>query len=185
MTRLGVKGFGHWLKHEFHEVVPPTIFFLISFHIVLIDRRLMLRQYGLPLSSIASATVAALLVAKVVLITDSFSLVNRFPDKPLMYNVAWKTVIYVAAGLVVHYLEHLVPIWWHVGDLRAANDKLLDEIVWPHFWAVQLWLVVLLFVYCALRELVRAIGSEKVIEMFFHQSGSSQRVRPNAGKTRR
>jgi len=26
---------------------------------------------------------------------------------------------------------------------------------------------VLLFVYCALRELIRAIGREKVIEMFF------------------
>src|SRR5262249_23630795 len=94
-----MKGFWHWIKHEFHEVLPPTIFFLISFHIVVIDRRLMLRQYGLPLSSIASATVAALLVAKVVLITDSFSLVNRFPEKPLMYNVVWKTAIYVAAAL--------------------------------------------------------------------------------------
>jgi hypothetical protein len=52
----------HWLKHEFHEVLPPAIFFFISFHIVAIDRRLMLRQYGLPLSSIASATLAALLI---------------------------------------------------------------------------------------------------------------------------
>src|SRR5215813_5376056 len=88
----------HRLKHEFYEVLPPTIFFLISFHIVVIDRRLMLREYGLPLSSMAGATVAALLVAKVVLITDKFPFVNRFPDKPLMDNVVWKTVIYTAAA---------------------------------------------------------------------------------------
>src|SRR5215510_6508515 len=176
-----MSGFWHWLKHELHEVIPPTIFFLISFHIVVIDRRLMLRQYGLPLTSVVSATVAALLFAKVVLLTDMLPFVNRFPDKPLMYNVAWKTAIYVTAALIVHYLEHLVPIWWHVGDLRAANDQLLAEIVWPHFWAVQLWLIVLLFVYCALRELVRAIGREKVVEMFFRRSGRSLRVLPNAG----
>jgi hypothetical protein len=162
-----MSGFWHWLKHEFHEVIPPTIFFLISFHIVVLDRKLMLRQYGLPVSSIASATVAALLVAKVVLITDALPFVNRFPDKPLIYNVVWKTVIYVVAAFVVHYLEHLLPIWWHTGGLGAANRQLLSEIVWPHFWAIQLWLVVLLFVYCALRELIRAIGREKVIEMFF------------------
>src|SRR5262245_16148577 len=149
------------------EQIAPTIFFLISFHIVVLDRKLMLRQYGLPLSSIASATVAALLVAKVVLITDAFPFVNRFPDKLLMYNVVWKTVIYVSAALVVHYLEHLVPIWWHTGDLVAANRQLADEIVWPYFWAIQLWLVVLLFVYCTMRELVRAIGREKVVDMFF------------------
>src|SRR5262245_886322 len=162
-----MSGFWHWLKHEFHEVIPPTIFFLISFHVVVLERRLMLRQYGLPLSSLATATVAALLVAKVVLIADALPFVNRFPSKPLMYNVVWKTAIYVAAAFVVHYLEHLVPIWWHTGDLAAANRQLASEIVWPHFWAIQLWLVVLLFVYCAMRELVRAIGRKKVVDMFF------------------
>jgi hypothetical protein len=162
-----MSGFWHRLKHEFHEVLPPTIFFLIAFHIVVLDRRLMLRGYGLPLSSIAGATVAALLIAKVVLITDKFPFINRFPDKPLMYNVVWKTAIYVAVALLIHYLEHLVPIWWRTGDLGAAHRHLVSEIVWPHFWAIQLWLIVLLFVYCALRELIRAIGREKIIDMFF------------------
>jgi hypothetical protein len=162
-----MSGFWHWLKHEFHEVLPPTIFFLIAFHIVVLNRRLMLREYGLPLASITSATVAALLIAKVVLITDKLAVINRFPAKPLMYNVVWKTMIYAVAALLIHYLEHLVPLWWRTGDLGAANRQLVHEIVWPHFWGTQLWLVVLLFVYCALRELIRAIGREKVIAMFF------------------
>src|SRR5262249_16768503 len=157
----------HRLKHEFYEVLPPTIFFLISFHIVVIDRRLMLRQYGLPLSSMASATVGALLIGKVVLITDKFPFINRFPDRPLIYNVMWKTAIYMAAAVLIHYLEHLVPVWWRAGDLVAANRQVATEIVWPHFWAIQLWLIVLLFVYCSLREVVRAIGREKVVEVFF------------------
>jgi len=162
----------HRLKHEFYEVLPPTIFFLISFHIVVIDRRLMLRQYGLPLSSMAGATVGALLIAKVVLITDKFSIINRFPSRPLIYNVVWKTAIYMAAAVLIHYLEHLVPIWWRTGDLVAANRHLASEMVWPHFWAIQLWLIVLLFVYCSLREMVRAIGREKVVEIFFGRSAA-------------
>jgi len=165
----------HWLKHEFHAVLPPPIFFLIAFHIVVFDRRLMLREYDLPLSSIAEATVAALLIAKVVLITDTLPFINRFPDKPLIYNMVWKTVIYVAGALLIHYLEYLVPLWWRTGDVGVAHRQLVHEIVWPHFWAIQLWLIVLLFVYCALRELIRALGREQIVDMVFGRRAARSR----------
>jgi hypothetical protein len=152
---------------ELRELLPPTIFFFIAFHILVFLRALMLRQYGIQLSSVAGATVGALVVAKVVLIADALPFVNRFPEKPLIYNVAWKTGIYVVAALIVHYLEHLIPVWWRLGSVAAANRQLLDEVVWPHFWAIQLWLLVLLFVYCSLRELVRAIGPREVKRLFF------------------
>jgi|SRR5215469_18978130 len=162
----------HTLKHEFREVLPPTIFFFITFHIVLLDRALMLREYGLHLSSIAAATVMALLVAKVVLLADMLPFINRFPEKPLIYNVVWKTAIYVAASLLVHYLEHLIPLWWKTGSLAEGNRDLWHEIVWPHFWAIQLWLVVLIFVYCAGRELVRVLGRDRVVHIFFGHPGT-------------
>ena len=112
------------VKHEFYEVLPPTIFFLVSFHIVVLDRALMLREYGLQLSALAGATVGALLVAKVVLIADKLPIINRFPEKPLIYNVVWKTVVYVGFSLLLHYLEHLVPLWWELGSFGPANAKL-------------------------------------------------------------
>ena len=58
------------IAHEVREVIPPTIFFFIAFHVLVLFRSLMLRQYGIQLSSVAGATVAALLVAKVVLLAD-------------------------------------------------------------------------------------------------------------------
>jgi hypothetical protein len=154
------------LKHEFVEIIPPTVFFFIAFHVIAFSRALMLEQYGIPVSTFISATIAALVVAKVVLIVDLFPFVNRFPEKPLIYNVVWKTAIYLVAALLVRYVEHLFPFVRESGNFAMANRRLLDELVWPHFWAVQLWLLVLFFVYCALRELVRALGREKVRGMF-------------------
>jgi len=79
----------------------------------------------------------------------------------------WKTAIYVVASLFVHYLEHFIPLWWKTGSFAEGNRDLWREIVWPHFWAIQLWLTVLIFVYCAMRELIRVIGRERIVHMFF------------------
>jgi len=165
---------GRLLEKELLELLPPTIFFFIAFHILVLFRALLLRQYGVQTSTVAGATVAALVVGKVVLIADALPFVNRFPEKPLMFNVAWKTLIYMVAALVVHYLEHLIPVWWRIGDLAAASRQLWQEIVWPHFWAIQLWLLVLFFMYCAIRELVRAVGPREVRRMFFGAPAESR-----------
>lgn len=164
------------VKHEIIEVIPPTIFFLVSFHIVLLDRALMAREYGLQPASMLGATIGALLVAKVVLLADMLPAINRFPEKPLIYNVLWKTAIYVAASLFVHYLEHLVPLWWRLGSFSGANEQLRSEMVWAHFWAIQLWLVVLIFVYCMMRELIRVIGRDRVMQVFFGTPAPAKRL---------
>ena len=98
---------------------------------------------------------------------DAFPIVNRYPDKPLAYNVVWKTTIYMLAASFVHYLENLYDFWRRADGLIAANAKLLSEIVWPHFWATEILLLALIFMYCTMRELIRVIGKDKVREMFF------------------
>jgi len=49
----------------------------------------------------------------------------------------------------------------------AGNQKLCAKIVWPHFWAIQIILFVLIVMYCTMHELVRVIGKEKVRRIFF------------------
>jgi hypothetical protein len=111
--------------------------------------------------------VAALILGKAVLIADLLPFINRYPDKPLVYNVAWKTMVYVLVSMLVHYLERLVDFWREAGGVIAGNQKLLAEIVWPHFWAIQILLVVFILTYCTAREFVRVIGADKVRRIFF------------------
>jgi hypothetical protein len=94
-------------------------------------------------------------------------MINRFPDRPLIYNVAWKTFIYLLVSLVIHYLEHLVDFWRQTGGFVAGNEKLLGEVVWPHFWAIQIMLLVLILMCCTTHELVRVMGKERVLRIFF------------------
>ena len=53
------------------------------------------------------------------------------------------------------------------GGIVAGNERMLATIIWPHFWAVQILLVVLIVLYCVMHELVRQIGRDRFVRMFF------------------
>src|SRR6266700_3197187 len=106
MTKLATT-----LKKEFFELLPPTIFFFVALHIVAFIRVLMLKGTGVAPSSSISIAVAALILGKAVLIADLLPMINRFPHKPLIYNVAWKLVIYLLLSAVIHYLDCLIDFW--------------------------------------------------------------------------
>jgi len=155
------------LKEEFFKLLPPMIFFFVALHIVAFIHVLMLKKTGIALSSSVSIAVASLILGKAVLVADMLPFINRFPDKPLIYNAAWKTVIYWLIAGVIHYLERLIDFWRQAGSFVAGNQKLLSEIIWPHFWAIQIILFVLIAMYCTVHELVRVIGKEKAMRIFF------------------
>ena len=155
------------LKEEFFKLLPPTIFFFVALHIVTFIRVLIARGSHFEPLSTASIAIASLILGKAVLIADMLPPINRYPNKPLAYNIAWKTGIYLLMATVIHYLERLIDFSRQAGGLVAGNTKLLAEIVWPHFWAEEIILFLLILVYCTARELVRVIGREKMLRLFF------------------
>jgi hypothetical protein len=162
MTKLSTK-----LKEEFFKLLPPTIFFFVALHIVMFIRVLMLEGTKVAPSSSVSIAVAALILGKAVLIADMLPVINRFPHRPLIYNAAWKTLIYWLVATLIHYVERLIDFWREAGGFVAGNQKLFAEIIWPHFWAIQIILFVLIVMYCTMNELGRVVGKEKMLRIFF------------------
>jgi len=153
------------LKQEFLGVIPAAVFFFVAFQLLALTRALILKQYDIEISAFVAAAVGALVVAKVIMVVDLLPFVNRFPDKPLIYNITWKATIYFGAAFFVRYIEHLFYFVREYGDLAAANRHLFDNIIWSRFWIVQIWLLVLLLIYCVMKELVRALGRDRVREV--------------------
>ncbi len=163
------------LKEEFLAVLPPTLFFFISLHIIGLVRVLMTQGTGLPVTSSAQIALAALILGKAVLLADLWPPINRFPERPLAYNIVWKTAIYYAVASFIHYLERLYDFAKEAGGIVPGNEKLLSEIVWPHFWALQIILLVVILNCCVIRELCRVLGERRMIRMFFQHPAAASR----------
>jgi hypothetical protein len=89
-------------KEEIEALLPPTIFFFVALHIVSLVRVLMLKGTGIATGTSVSVTVMALILGRAVLLADLLPFINRYPTKPLIYNMVWKTVIYTLVALLVH-----------------------------------------------------------------------------------
>jgi hypothetical protein len=156
-----------FLKHEFLEMLPPTIFFFIVFHIVAFTRVLMAEQYSIKISSSVAATIGALVVGKSILIADALPFVNLFRDKRLIHNIVWRTFLYLIIVLLFQFLEELIPLISKYGAISTASDHLIEEIKWPRFWATHILIVVFLIFYNLATGVIGAIGRNEFLEIFF------------------
>lgn len=156
-----------FLKGEFLEMLPPTIFFFVVFHIILFTRALMANHYGITIASSGSATILALVVGKSILIAGALPLFNWFRQNRSIYNVAWRMFLYVNIVLVLQFSEELIPIISKYGSISTASKHLIEEIKWPRFWSTQIILIVFLFVYCLATEVIGAIGRNEFLAIFF------------------
>ena len=113
------------LKEEFLALLPPTIFFFVALHIIGLVRLLTTKGTGLPVTSSAQIALAALIIGKGVLLADLWPAINRFPQKPLIYNIAWKTVIYFTVAEMERVLEagaaHDLPGKVHVNQFTSIG----------------------------------------------------------------
>jgi hypothetical protein len=154
------------IKHEMLKMVPPFIFFFVLLHAVIIIRALMIKGTGVSLNSSVSVVVASLILAKAVLIANMLPFINRYPDRPLIWNAAWKTLIYTIIACIFHFFERLYDYWKETGHLAAANRELLAHINWPQFWAIQILLFLMIGNYCMFAELSRVLGRD-VLRAYF------------------
>jgi len=143
-------------------------------NVVLLVRGLLTRGTGISMPTFATVLVASLILGKAVLLANMLPFINRFPEKPLIWNAAWKTLIYTVVATLIHYLERLYEYWKETHDIGAANHQLLVDMNWARFLGIELMLLVLIFNYCVFAELARVIGEQKLRQIFLGPMPASQ-----------
>src|SRR5690349_17623972 len=144
LPRLGKR-----LLHEFRLVLPPTIFFLVGFHLILFTKRLILAHYMIEFTGFAVATVSALIVGKVVLVADKASFMRRFDHAPLAWPILFKATVYTLLVGAVRAIEAFIDYLSEGGTVGggAYIAHQLAGFTSEQFLATQIWIFVLFLIY--------------------------------------
>lgn len=152
-------------KKELREFIPAMLYFLTAFELLALTQDLMLTKVGGGPGAYFGAAVGGLLVAKVVLVVDHFPFMRRFAGRPMIYAVAWSTIVYFLVAAFVRYVEHVVRLWGSAGGFEQANRQIFHLGEAPRALMVYIWLFVLLVVFCTFREVVRSTGHRDLLEL--------------------
>jgi hypothetical protein len=150
---------GAFLLRELREMLPPTIFFFISFNLILLTTNLLVADYGAAVGSFMLVTGGALVVGKAVLVANATQSIRRYDRAPLIRPILFKTVFYWAVVLVARLLEHWIRFWLiEHHPLGTFLPHMVATFDWHRFIAIQLWILVIFFIYEVAAELNHLFG---------------------------
>jgi uncharacterized membrane protein len=169
-----------FLGRELKKALPPTLFFMVVFHFAAVIRGLDEESFGITPGSSATATIAALILGKLIMVLDENRYINRWAGRPLIYSVVWKSLIFWLLASVLMFLEEMVPELRASKSLSLALQHKLSTVNWPRSWANHALLMVWLLIYCATAELNRTLGKGRLQQLFFSSGDHPQRTRPQS-----
>src|SRR5215471_6410548 len=100
----------NWLKKEFHEILPVWAFFLFAMGLLSFTVSAVLGKYHIELARPHEYLVGSLIMAKVVLIVDTFVDESWLRGRPLIYPTSFKSGLYVLAAIAFDSLERLFTL---------------------------------------------------------------------------
>jgi hypothetical protein len=167
---------GRRFVHAFQEVLPPTLFFLFSFNLIVFTTNLLVHDYWFKLSSFLIATTTALVVGKAVLVANHIRLIDRFRGAPLIQPILYKTLFYALVVLVVRLLERFIHLAIDDRGFAAALDLAVHDFSWRRFAAIQIWIFTCFLIYVTATELSSLLGEGQLFRLFFRHRSNQHRL---------
>src|SRR5215472_8206195 len=103
----------NWLRKEFLQILPVWTFFFVAFGLVALTRISIFGEYHITPEEQPEYLVGSLIMAKVVLLIDSFFKIRRESGRPLIYGTLWNTGLYFVGAMVLYHVERTISLMRH------------------------------------------------------------------------
>lgn len=162
-----------WFVEEAKAIAAVMLYFAACFVVIMVLKQLWLAEYGIEFSGIATALLAALVTAKVVIILEHAPLTRRLQGTPGLTEVITRSAAYTLAVLIVMIVEKGFEARTEHGSLMMSLANIFDYPDMPKLWATTICVGLSFLAYNAFAVVVRAIGRKKVLQLFLSRNAAA------------
>jgi hypothetical protein len=161
------RSFKERIIDELKTFAGMAVYLWVVFGLFQLHQQIVLNQYHVPFRLTGLALINAFVLAKVMLIAEDVHLGERFKDRPLIYPIIYKSILFAAVFIIAHVAEEMIR-----GAIKGQS--IIDSI--PKIGGgspqgivvVALILAVSLLPFFAWREIDRALGPAKLRKLLLH-----------------
>ncbi|MFM6192030.1 MAG: hypothetical protein ACKPEN_00580 [Planktothrix sp.] len=155
------------LIDEFISLSIVNLYLALSFSVLITLNSLALLKHGIDAFNYGVAIVGALIIGKVIVLSEKLPIVEHYADKPLMISVGYKSILFTIIVLIFNVVEHfIIGLFQH-----ESIDQILIHLK-NHFFQIdiiyQIFCLFLVFIpFFITRELDEILGKGKLFNLFF------------------
>lgn len=154
------------LFDEARRFIVMFLYLWLLFGLFVLNERIILHQRGIDFSSHGFALLNALVLAKVMLVTEDLNLGRWIPRRPLIYPILFESSLFTVMFICFHVVERLVVGLFNKETVTASIPAIggggLAGVV-----CVAVILFVSLIPFFAFRKVGRELGPGQLQEMLF------------------
>ena len=106
-------------------------------------------------------------MSKSVLLTGKKRLSKKFNNRPLLFEVLFKTLLFTLITMIVVFLEHVVHSYLEVHSLKLAFVEVFEHRDMNQFFVVVICAFISSLVYHTFGGMLSHFGKDKMIHLFF------------------
>jgi hypothetical protein len=160
---------------EFKRFVVIFLYLWVVFGLLSIHKSLVLSQSHLDYPEHAFAIINALVFAKVLLVAEHFHLGTRFQNRPLIYPILHKCLVFTLVLICFHIVESVLVGVWHGNTLADSLPPIVGGGL-KGLLAVGVMCFVVLIPFFGFREIARVIGHGEMRALMFARRENDPRL---------
>jgi hypothetical protein len=165
-------GWTKQLSHELKEYAVISLYLYICFGAILLYKTAVLQGHGINYAPYGLAAIKALILAKFILIGNETKLGERYRDRPLIYPILHKSLVFLVLVIVLSVIEEVVVGAFHGRSVATSLSDIAGG-TWLEIVATALLLWLILLPYVTFRQIGERLGEGRLGRMLFVESAQA------------